>query len=313
VDSCSISEVGDSGIQLRGGDRLTLEPCANFATNNHIWRFSRWSRTYSPGVNLDGVGMRLAHNHIHDAPHSAVIYWGNEHLIEYNDIHHVCLETGDAGAIYTGRDYTTRGNVIQYNFVHEIGGEGPVLIGTMGMYFDDCVSGQTLFGNIFRRAPRAAFVGGGRDIVIENNIFIDCFPAVEVDGRGLSPAAVWQNMVHQTMKERLDAVNHHQPPYSLRYPELKELDIYYEKGGGIPPGNIRIHRNIFVGGEWLHVHWFAEEQHLSLGQNLVGQDPGFADFEQGDYHLQPNSPAWTIGFEQLPLKQIGIQTGTEHP
>ena len=27
-----------------------------------------------------------------------------EHLIELNEIHHVCLETGDVGAIYTGRD-----------------------------------------------------------------------------------------------------------------------------------------------------------------------------------------------------------------
>ena len=43
-------------------------------------------------------------------------------LLESNDIHHVLLETGDAGAFYTGRDWTTQGNVLRGNFVHDIGG-----------------------------------------------------------------------------------------------------------------------------------------------------------------------------------------------
>ena len=103
--------------------------------------------------------------------------------IEFNEIHHVCLETGDVGAIYTGRDWTLRGNVIRHNFIHHTGGVG---MGSMGIYLDDCVSGTQIYGNVFCKVHRAAFIGGGRDYKVENNIFVDCTPAVELDGRGLS-------------------------------------------------------------------------------------------------------------------------------
>ena len=46
------------------------------------------------------------------------------------------------GAIYTGRDYSHRGNRIRHNFIHETGGFG---MGSMGVYMDDCVSGTEIF------------------------------------------------------------------------------------------------------------------------------------------------------------------------
>ena len=92
---------------------------------------------------------------------SALRIEGNDHLIEFNDIHHIALETGDVGAIYTGRDWTYRGNKIRFNFIHETGGVG---MGSMGVYMDDCVSGTEIYGNIFFKVQRAAFLGGGRDV-----------------------------------------------------------------------------------------------------------------------------------------------------
>ena len=66
-----------------------------------------------------------------------VLFDGNEHVIEFNEIHHVCMETGDVGAIYTGRDWTYRGNVVRHNCIHHTGGVG---MGSMGIYLDDCVA-----------------------------------------------------------------------------------------------------------------------------------------------------------------------------
>ena len=59
-------------------------------------------------------------------------------------------------------------------------------MGSMGIYMDDCVSGPLIYGNVFWKLHRAVFIGGGRDFCVENNIFVDCDPAVELDGRGLS-------------------------------------------------------------------------------------------------------------------------------
>jgi parallel beta-helix repeat protein len=122
---------------------------------------------------------RRAH-HIHDAPHAGIILTGNEHLIEFNNIHHLAQETGDVGAIYVGRDYTERGAIIRHNYIHDLGGVG---FGSMAVYLDDCSSGITVEGNIFYNLKYGAFVGGGRDNRIHNNVFVSCNPAIRVDAR----------------------------------------------------------------------------------------------------------------------------------
>ena len=186
VVGCDIFDTGDGGVSLHGGDRKTLQPGESVVENCHFARQGRWSKCYVPAVLIGGVGMRASHNLIHDHPHCAILFNGNDHLIEFNEIHHIALETGDVGAIYTGRDYTYRGNRIRHNFIHHTGGVG---MGSMGVYMDDCVSGTEIYGNIFYKVHRAAFLGGGRDHQVINNIFVECDPAVELDGRGLDHLA----------------------------------------------------------------------------------------------------------------------------
>ncbi|MDH7571135.1 MAG: right-handed parallel beta-helix repeat-containing protein, partial [Armatimonadota bacterium] len=122
VVGCDITQVGAGGVILDGGDRGTLTAARNFADNNHIYRFGQRARTYAPGVRLSGVGNGATHNLIHDCPHAAILYGGNDQLIEFNDIFNTCLETGDVGALYTGRDWGSQGNVVRYNFIHHTGG-----------------------------------------------------------------------------------------------------------------------------------------------------------------------------------------------
>ena len=35
-----------------------------------------------------------------------ITFQGNDHILEYNHIHHVCMNSSDCGAIHTGRDWT---------------------------------------------------------------------------------------------------------------------------------------------------------------------------------------------------------------
>jgi hypothetical protein len=310
VANCVIYETGDGGISLTGGDRKTLTPANHYARNNHIHHVARWSRCYAPAISMTGVGIQASNNLIHDHPHCAILFWGNEHTIELNEIHHVCLETGDVGAIYTGRDYTFRGNVIRHNFIHHTGGVG---MGSMGIYMDDCVSGTQIYGNVLWRLHRAVFLGGGRDFKVENNIFIDCDPAVELDGRGLSKSPVWHDMVYKTMKQRLEDVNWRQPPYQTRYPELADLEPYYAKDDGVPPGNVLVARNICVGSELLKLTWGAKEGMAESKDNLVNTDPLFIDPAKGDFRLKPDSPAYKLGFKPIPFEKIGRQSSPQDP
>ncbi len=304
VEGCEIHSLGDGGVSFTGGDRKTLEPSGHRGVNNHLHHLAEWSRCYCPAFLVEGVGCRIAKNLIHDHPHCSILFGGNEHLIELNEIHHVCLETGDVGAIYAGRDWTYRGNVIRHNFIHHTGGVG---MGSMGVYLDDCVSGETVFGNVFYKVQRAAFIGGGRDNTVENNVFVDCDPAVAIDGRGLDRSPVWHDMVYKYMKGRLESVRPHEPPYSVRYPRLAGLDAFYSKDDGIPPEGNVVARNIAV-GKWIQIGWHATPAMIEVRDNLTGEDPRFVDPERMDFRLRDDSPAWKLGFKKIPFEEIGLET-----
>lgn len=309
VVGCEIYDTGDSGITVQAGDRAKLLPAKNRVEDCRIHRFSRWCRTYRPGVHILGVGNRIAHNLIYDAPHSAIILGGNEHVIEFNEIHHVCAETGDAGAFYVGRDYSQRGNVVRFNYFHHLSKtEG--LIGwtdVMSVYLDDWTSGTRVFGNVFYKAGRAAMIGGGRDNVIQNNIFVDCTPAVHVDARGLGWANYFFDGTNNWLVNRLHDVNYKQPPYSERYPELLTL---YDDEPAVPKGN-SITRNICWGGKWMEIYDEDkfDKKVLDIRDNLLDQDPRFVDPAREDFRLNDDSPAWKLGFKRIPVERIGLRKG----
>jgi len=304
VSGCRIYGTGDGGVSVSGGDRQTLSPGNHCVVGNHVHHYARWSRCYVPGIVASGVGMRLAHNLIHDAPHNAILFSGNDFVVENNEIHHVCLETGDAGAIYTGRDFTFRGNVIRRNFIHHMGGVG---MGSIAIYMDDCVSGTVIAENILWKCQYGIMLGGGRDFVVENNIFAECHPAIHADARGVDPNPVWQNMVKNTMRERLEAMRHHEPPYGDRYPEIAGVDPHYAAGTGVPPEHIRVERNLVHDCPvWITECWpKGAANGITELNNLVGAGHWLTDPEAGDFRLRPDAPAAALGFRPIPVDRIG--------
>ena len=315
VQSCDILDTGDGGVSLEGGNRETLSPGGHFVENCHFQRQGRWSKCYVPAILIGGVGQRASHNLIHDHPHCAILFNGNDHLLDYNEIHHIALETGDVGAIYTGRDYTYRGNRIRHNYIHHTGGVG---MGSMGVYMDDCVSGAEIFGNIFYKVQRAAFLGGGRDHHVVNNIFVECNYAVELDGRGLDKSPVWHNMVDKTMRQSLASAP--LKLYRERYPAMRSLDAFYgppdgppiesDQFKGVPPESNVVLRNVCV-GKWLNVYWNATQAMLRLENNLTNAAPEFVSKPSDsspatDFRLNPDSPAFKLGFEQVPADKMGL-------
>ncbi len=267
IQGCDMYELAMGGVQLNGGNRATLDSANHIATNNHIHHFSYRVKTYRPALQVGGVGNILSHNLIHDAPHMAIGFGGNDHLIEFNEIYRVLTETSDAGAIYNGRDWTERGTIIQYNYFHDLGlslsGEG--FHGVMGVYLDDCLPGTLIKGNIFESINRGIMLGGGQYNTVENNIFINCDIAIHVDARANGWAqkyAVkgggWE------MYEKLAEVDYQNPPWSTRYPELTDiLDNPYD------PVGVSIRNNISKGKLWLDMKEGTDFELIEVKQNLV--------------------------------------------
>jgi hypothetical protein len=117
---------------------------------------------------------------------------GNNCKVEWNHIHHVCLETQDGAAIYTGgRDWiSSRGSSWSYNHIHDVVGCGQEASGlkvpyfTFGLYPDDNSGGLDIVGNIVHRCTTSAIhMHNARDCNVEDNIFASTGKYV-VDLRG---------------------------------------------------------------------------------------------------------------------------------
>jgi len=180
VVGCDLHDVGRDAIYLDAGDRDTLEPAENRADNNYIHHTGVFYKQ-GVGVSVGGVGNRVSHNLIHDCPRFGIVWGGNDHVFEYNEIRHVDLETADCGAIYSWQvDWTKRGTEIRYNYLHDIIGFGwengkwtsPHF--NWGVYLDDGTCGTRVYGNVVARTILGGVhVHGGRDNVVENNILVD--------------------------------------------------------------------------------------------------------------------------------------------
>jgi hypothetical protein len=300
VAGCEMYDLGGGGISLSGGDRQTLTPCGNYADNNHIHHFGRLYRTHHDAINLNGCGCRATHNLIHDAPHHAMDFGGNDHLVEFNEIYRVCMETDDAGAIYTGRNWTVQGNVIRYNFFHDIGG-GPA-IGNQAIYLDDCAAGTTCTGNVISRVGRAFLIGGGRDNLVENNVIIDCRVSLHLDNRGIGSTAT-KDENYGTLTREFTTLPILAEPWKSRYPHLP---TYLTDQPGYPKYNL-IARNLIVRSGKMELAKEAQELSTFTDNWETPDDPGFADAAKLDFALSPDSIAFKQipGLKAIPFAEIG--------
>jgi parallel beta-helix repeat protein len=343
IRSCDIYDVGGTGIRIEGGDRTTLTPAGNYAINNHITRYGGILQGFNGGIYIQGVGDTVSHNRIHDAPFSAIQYYGNDHLIEYNELYDLAHESGDVGGINTGADYSEMGTVIRYNYIHDIHGIGEG--GCRGIYLDLPGSNTTIFGNIIANVDIGVFFNSGRDNLVENNVFFNCHPSVGIYvwpfKSYFHPGGAWK------IFEKLHDIRYTEPPYSTHYPLLpRYLDSV---GLGMPYGHRVIH-NVSSGGTWLDLSEGMNFSQVKVENNVVGDsmvlvftkkwtpdydpyhigyssthsqgdtaiareltgrgnilaDPGFADPRAGDFRLGEKSPAWKAGFRRIPIEKIGL-------
>lgn len=241
----TFSCLGAGGIALAGGDRKTLAQAHHVVDHCRFEDFGRLTRTYAPGVALSGVGSTVSHCLFANAPHSAILFSGNEHTIANNEIHSVLNETGDCGAIYGGRDWTAHGTVISGNWIHDLGGSADRW--ACGIYLDDQLSGITIKNNWVDHAALGLLIGGGRHNQITGNLLSHCAQGIHMDARGTGWA---KKALGPTLTKRLAEIPAGQEPWKSRYPVLaRTLADQPEK-----PVGTRITGNAMVGCKkaWLN-------------------------------------------------------------
>jgi hypothetical protein len=213
---CTMYTLGCGGSRVAGGDRRTLSPGGHFVENCTVRDISRIKRTYTPAVLLEGCGNRVGHNLFEDMPSSALRVEGNDHLIELNTIRKVVQESDDQGGVDMFGNPLYRGVVIRWNHWSDI--TGGTHCGAAGVRLDDMISGVTVQGNVFQRCGSVLFGGvqihGGKDNVVDGNLFLDCFAGVSFSPWG---EARWLQAIAPFAQEATG------PLYASRYPELARL------------------------------------------------------------------------------------------
>ena len=306
IISCQFYNLGAGGVVLGGGNRLTLEAGNNVVENCLFHDLNRIEKSYRPAVYLTGVGNVIRHCEIYNTPSMAIyIMFGNNHLIEYNYLHDVCLEAEDQGAIYYGRNPTELGNVVRYNYFENI----PDHYRTCAIYHDDGACGMTVYGNVFYKAGYwNVLLGGGSDNIYQNNIFIGNKHGLHVDNRlqNWSKAVIAKDGLFE---KRLKAVNYTQSPYREAYPQLSS---YLEKAA-LPTGNL-FDNNVFIHVEKLlsgEKEWL-EYRSTNLELEI---DPGFMDLEKHNFFLKGSSEIYKTlpGFQEIPFHKIGLYETVDLP
>ena len=279
IVSCDIYDIGTYGIMLGGGDRKTLTPAHNYVLNCDIYRTARIAWQMFPNVSIDGVGNKVEHCHLHQNPHSAIMYWGNDHVIAYNEIDHCVYDSSDSGAIYTGRDPSGTGTVMKHNFIHHIKGNSDF----EGVFLDDGTCGQIMIGNVFfdisgHGAKGIKYHGGQYNEAI-NNVFINCDKAIYYQ---LWNQESWTRFLTGDLTaKRLAAVNVTEEPYASKYPKLAKI---YE----LP---------------------YSRKEEIQARNYITSMtDPVFADAETMDFRVTDLDAVRqkAEGFEPIPFEKIGL-------
>ena len=302
---CDLHGLDQIACSVTGGDRVNLTRGDHVVANCRIRDFGRISRTTSAGCNLAGVGNKVSHCLFQDCPAGVIGYTGNDHVVEYNDFLDCTTETDDCGSISSWGNPTFQGNVFRFNHFTHTGG-GNTLGGVENRYFgqapirfDDAISGQIVYGNIFDHITTGGLFGAvqvncGRDNIIDNNLVIDC-PRVYSGYYGAGNERYWwYNSPYS------------EPPYSVtplyveRYPKL--ADLYDGNGQNFiwRTASVRTMEGVqSYGNDGTWMAWSF------LGNTTTSSDPGFLDGDKVNNTIEPVA-FWKLGMRPIPVDEIGL-------
>lgn len=234
---------------------------------------------------------QIVHNEIHDIPYTGISVgwtWGyganqsDNNMIAFNDIHDIGKGImSDLGGIYTlGAQPHT---IIRNNLIHHVSSHA---YGGWGIYLDEGASGILVENNIVYECQSAGFHQHyGRENVMRNNIFA-------------------LNHEHELMRTR--AEDHLSFIFENNIIYLNEGDVL---GSNWTGGNFVFRHNLYYDTRGKQIRFanksFDEWKAAGQDQGSVIADPRFKNVNAYNFQLQSNSPALSMGFQQIDLSTLG--------
>ncbi len=234
---------------------------------------------------------QIVHNHIHDLYYTAISVgwtWGYEpnqcshNIIAFNHLHSIGKDMlSDMGGIYTLG--VQPGTVIRNNLIHDI---SSFTYGGWGIYPDEGSSYLLIENNIVYNCKSSGFHQHyGRENIVRNNIFAFNreFQLMRTRAEDHSSFTMERNIVYFDQGGLLGS-NWKGTGFTMRN------NVYYDRRGP----------DISFAGKSFS-EWKASPQ--DLGSMIA--DPLFANPDNYDFRLRPESPALKKGFQQINMSTVG--------
>jgi parallel beta-helix repeat protein len=330
-----IAHAGANGICLIGAP--LRHPIFNHIEDNHIHHCGVYNK-YTAGVFCGtSDGNIIGHNRIEHLPHHGINLSENpngRNVVEYNEILHTCEELADNAAINCWMELPPReaqrcGHIIRYNLIADTPGCEVVggVVGpsknfpTSGIYLDNYASNCFVYGNIIVRAAAAAvLVHGGKNNVIENNIFVDCRANVRLQDV-VCTLPYWHNMAgfmtgnHITRNigyQGAAGLLFHLDAWTDRVVARCDENVWFQTTGEyrIEHTCSLVNRVRVSAGDLDQadrVETLEIWQRLGYDTHSVFEDPLFVDAARDDFGLRPDSPPLKLGCQPIPARDIGIR------
>ena len=310
VLGCRMFDMGQGGVIMTG--KTDTQSTDSVVAGCHMHHLGRVYKHVAGVYVTTGSGHRISHCTITDVPRYAISFksyndsaYSHNNIAEYNEMLRTNLETNDTGAIETlGRDHKPTGNIIRYNLILDVVGmkhtpDGKLITPhyTWGVYLDDYSSGTHVYGNIVARTVRGAYHNHlGFDNIVENNIFVDGQEyQAEWNGRADMRRNVFRRNI--VVFSNPKAVYIRSSGWSPEVLEECDHNVVWCTAADVASADA----TLTPGGEW------AKWLELGFDQHSVVADPLFMDAASDDYRLRPDSPALKLGFEPIPVAEIGVK------
>lgn len=224
-NGCNVTDMGEGGISMQGGVQTDLTPGLHAVRRSRFWRYAQTQLTYKPAVSVGGVGNLVEQCEIWDAPHQAISFGGNSHVMRLNAIHDVMRMTYDSGAIYADRNVIDRGTVIEDSLFYRLGNRSAPDVHCseatscieQAVYVDDFFSEVTMQRCIVADSLNGFFSHHGRNHTVRNNLFLQVSSPANFAG-----SFEWGKL-ESKFQAQLASVPYQGALWAARYPDLATI------------------------------------------------------------------------------------------
>jgi hypothetical protein len=301
VINSRFSMLGGTGI-LVSGERSKQEnnESNNEIINNEVFDIGKIYKT-SAGIAINSSnGNRIAHNLVYNTPYNGIL--GNGGLVvEYNEIHHACMEIHDGNAIYlNGLDILIRRNYLHDNI-------SPKNHGIIRS--DDWGKDMVISENIIYRYTDCG-IKFKQPTTVTNNYIIDWIPSEWVNGERYSMSQFIQVSPSEPIKGSViknnifyQSAGATQPFFRLvfnpRYPHLKSINKL---------SDIDMDNNLYYATGVYNdcTRQLEENRKEGVDKGSMVADPMFEGLEEAGFKLKESSPAFRLGIKTIDFENIGL-------